>query len=645
MNETKLINFEITNPKPIKSVLTTKQSSPCNKTLIDDEFEIEDDNKISESSSYEKSIDRIASSTSGIIDNTSMANSPQQMLNTSLSHEKLEISTNRKVLNNCIKALSNAEEKSPVITSKSLNENIKGKVMGKEIFNNSNSSKLLTIDVMNNTAIVDTTDTNTISNEVMSLSSEEENLISNASSEISETTLNPMQVSSSITSNNYDIRGFRLSTSVLEIARSVSPSPVSPVSPVTTVSPSSPVSPTSIINTSNNGQMFGRRSYSALALIEDSNNGSPLRNSISMYSNYSFSYVNSVLDDVDSESSLAKKKKSVRFSNIVDVIDSNQKNTLANLDNIDSDLKNENDTAFPECTTVINIEDAETVDEDMKTMTSSDAENKSVVMRVEKFFTVILKYFLFTLGSIFCIFKFKKDKEERKNRTNKGQYAIINDSNSSSNLKTGIETMGDEDTLSQSSTVGDANAQDTISPSSLNCLKELNATNVISNPNRKKDTNSTIKPLNQISVVKNNDDIELYPLNSTEEYDNSNDQLIVESEVVNRMHLPLISSKSSSSFNSVSTTASMSSTLASVSYPLTINNLSKQKENLKTDPKLNNKNVISSSLLNKENVENEKDEVKSFDKMNTVREPPPLLKSSRKFSHRRQNSVRLEISY
>jgi hypothetical protein len=557
MNETKLINFEITNSKPIKSVLQ-KQLSPYN-TLIDEKSKIEDNRK---SESLEKSIDRIASSTSGLIDNTSIANSPQQMLNTSLSHEKLELSSNGEDLKNRMK-VSDTEETSSVIITKPSNEDLKGKMIGKENLKNQNS-RLLSIDVMNNSAVIDTTDTNTISNEVMSLSSEEENgLINNAFSEISEATLNQSQPPSIISSNiNYDLKGYRLSTSALEINR-----PISPASPV---SPVSPVSPTSMIGTPSINHVIIPRCYSALALIEDNNNSSPLRNSVSMYSNYSFSYMNSVIDDIDGESTLAKKKKSVRFSNIVDVIDSNQKDKLAN-------LGNDKDEVFPELSTVINIDDVESTDEDMKTMTSSEDENKSVVMRVEEFFSVVLKYILLTLSSIFCLFYFKKDKKDREKRNGyKSQYAIIKD-NSMTNFSTGSEGLSEEDTFSQSSTIGDTNTQDTISPTSLNCLKELNATNVISNPKKKKYNDSAVKPLDQLCIVKNNNDIEFCSLNTKEDYDNSNEQLIVESEVVKRMHLPLMSSLSTSSVNSLSTSGSISSTMASVSYPLTINTLSRQK--------------------------------------------------------------------
>ncbi|ORX61083.1 hypothetical protein BCR36DRAFT_579144 [Piromyces finnis] len=762
MNETKLINFDNINSKPVNSIQLSKQSSPFNR-IINEELDIEEDNK-SELLSYEESIDCIVSNTSGIIDNTSIANIPQQMLNTSLSHEKLELNSNREALKDYM-MLSNSKRELSGNIIKTSDEDLKGKIVGKENMKNSNYDKLSTIDVMNNSAVIDTIDTNTISNEVMSLSSEEETetmLINKASSEISETTLNQSQLSIVVSSNNHDIKGFHLSTGALEITRSVSSIPASPVSP------NSPASPSSIINTSNSNQVFVPRSYSALALIDDSNNGSPLRKSFSVFSNYSFSYVNS--DDNDSESTLAKKKKSVRFSNIVDVIDSNQRDTMANLDNVYSDSKSEKDTMFIENSTVINIDDtaAEVEDEDMKTITSFSTMNKSVATKVEQFFSVILKYFILVFSNVFCIFKLKKDKEDRKKRTSgyKNQYSIIKDNNLTS-IVTGVEPLGDDDALSQSSTIGDSNTQDTISPSSLNCLKELNATNIISSPNKNNENNTVIKPLNQVCVVKDNTDIEFCSINSNEdEYNDSREQLIIETEVIKCKHLKSIPFSSASSFNSVSTSNSISSTMTSVSYPLTINSLSKQKgkrvvrywygnnnsnnkkksiyqkfrlsktpnnkvcekngsdarmpmvsktiepskikrsslvnykptnidinnipninvtttantilnstSNYRNDRKsnsnlrkeiiirdlnsndkvfyslnlddsrmnsgLNNTNIISSSLPNKENND-DRDKTDSLDKTMTIKTPLP---SSRKFSHRRQNSVRLEISY
>lgn len=603
MSETKLINFDIISTKPTNNVILSKSLNNFDIS-VNEESELKNNKRKSDILPYEKNIDHIALTTSGIIDNTSVANNPKQIFNNSISNEKLNISSNNKeMLKHKLLNIGNkADSKlsTNAIISKTINDNIKLKKLEKESSTSSfkQPSKFISIDVSNNNTVLDITDTNTISNEIMTISSEDEGLIiQNANSEISETTLNQSQPPS-VTSFNLDVAPtYRLSTGALEIPRSISPSSPS--------SPSSSSSQSSLFCSSTNHPLLAPRSYSAQALFEDTNNSSPLRNSISVYtgSNYSFSYGNFMLDDGnDNESVLAKKKKSVRFSNIVDVIESDEKNTLAKLKALDNEKEKENeinydenqdpkrDLIFPELTTVINIEDD---DHNLTAINSvSSSSSSSFIVKIEEALSLIFKYIIIAINSFLGIFKQKQNKKNRKNNNKeKNQYAIINDNSIPESEYTSLTIsaedleeikLNEEDNLSQSSTVGDSIAPDSISPSSLNDIKEINYTSTVSGNDKNK--LFAASSLNQVFIGKDNQvgsDVELCLINSSEEKNSENDNTI-ENEIPERpkrIPMPLTSSSSSSSLNSISTCNSSSSTTTLISSPLTINKLSQQKSN------------------------------------------------------------------
>jgi len=568
MNETKLINFDVISTKSTKPSLLIKPLNSFNGT-IKGKSKSENINKSIESLSCEKTIDYIASSTSKIIDNTSVTNSVNQILNNSISREKLEISSSIKETLKCQKS------NNCITNQASESKNLR---LEKE---SSNSSLLLpvkciSIGVLNNNEIMDINDTSTISNEVMTISSEDEGVIVHkANSETSETTLNQSQPPLIIPSCFEGTKAFRLSTGTIGLRRSISST--SPTSPSSSLS--------SMINTSSNNPLFTPRSYSPLAFVDDSNNTSPLRNTISVYSglNYTFSYANSMIDDGnDNESVLAKKKKSVRFSNIVDVIDSDEKDTLAKLKALD-DTCNEfdsdengnsnQDLIFPELTTVINIEND---DHELASIGSSSASNpitqQSFVMKIEEIIASIFRYIILAINSFLRIFKRRNNKKNRKNKSN--QYAVINDNGISNYTTLTISSddmkkmkLNEDDNLSQNSTVGDS-IPNTISPISLNEL------------------NSSLKldksQLNKQSIAKNNEnEIELCHFNTPNDrnIDKDNNSIDMNKMSERRMNIQQASLLSLSSLNFSSTSDSENSTEHIDTSPLTINTLSQQKSN------------------------------------------------------------------
>jgi len=362
----------------------------------------------------------------------------------------------------------------------------------------------------------------------------------------------------------------------------------------------------------------------------------------------------------------------------------------------------------------------------------------SLLMKVEEFVAVVILHIISIISKFFSIFKYKKIKEENEN---KNQYKIIKD-NTVMNNSGEVEAQGNRDT----------NTQNTISESSLNCLKELNSTKVISNPKK----GSTVIPLNQICIVNNdnnNTDNELFSVNYD---DDSKEHLIVESDVIthesmlpdnnstpltvnnlskeknvrvvhywyndnkkkntyqkcicdklrisksdipclNKLNpekrIPILDKtiesskiKRSSLVNytptnidinnipnlNVTTTANtiLNSTsnyrndkkgnsLSRLGKEIIIRDLNSKDgatysfniDNLKMDSSVENNSIDDSSkeLSSEEESHNgnnvEKEENETSNKTVTINAPPPSKKSSRKFSHRRQNSVRLEISY
>jgi len=499
MSEAKLLKY-VFNSKSEKLALLNKQA----KSVNEEESEMDEDNKVN----YDKTIDNIVTSTSRIIDHPSITvncrSTPKQILDSSVQRKKLRVipfhqdTLRRRLL----------EEKQLIIVKTEPNVNLKG-MTGKE------SSKYSSID---NSTIFDTTDNNTIRNEVMTLPEDDTITINKANSEISETTLN-LSPLSTITSINIDKR-FRLSTGELESPRSFSPSLAS-----------SPASPTSLIlGVAGNPIVVSPHSY-----FSEEYNSLP-RNLFFSYnsnSNYALSYENSMLDDFDNESTTFKKKKSVRFSNIVDVIDSDQKDTLAELEAFGSKANQVNGNL--ETQILIDVEDKEEVkDDDMTTMNNSrdDVNQVSCLMKVEEVVAIFFTYLIYIFSSIFSIFKFNK--ENKKSYRYKNQFETLKDNDIYNN-----------NSISQNAIVN----EDTISPSSINCLKELNSTCIISNVNNNNNKKEEAR------------EIEICPL-KTENEKNTVEHLIIESEVVERMHMP-----------------TKNPTTVLESSPMTVNSLSQKRGN------------------------------------------------------------------
>jgi len=698
MSETKIMN-DVFSIKSTKSKLVTESLKSVNM----EESEIDNDNN--SQVDYDKTIENIVTSTSGIIDNVSVINNTPKILNSSISPEKLEaISISRDMLKERLLKV-NQEEKPSIVVEAEPNISVKaGKVF----------SKYNSIENLNTTIVLDTTDTNTISNEVMALSEVDDVSISKANSEISETTLNQSQLFN-VSSILID-KPFRLSTNELELPKSY-PSSI-------TYSPTSPSS--LILSTPRNPIIHPSHSYSADNLFED--RSSLLKSKFSLYSNYSFASENSMSDDFDSESTTVKKKKSVRFSNIVDVIDSDQKDTLDGIGTLDTS-KNNQMNSFSDTSVVINVDDnEEDVNESNGTNlmnTRTEITHGSCAMKIKEVVTIFFSYLFYILNNILGVFKVnKKNKKSNIYRNVRG--------NNMFNFNSSFQEIvsDEEDTFSQNSTIDNSNESCLIDqvegkkapiehiivesevvnyipmslkesstysldsfPITINSLSQKKGNRVVhywyndnkktmaqrfglskgsQSPNKLKnninETNSNTKQGNKFENIKHH-----VSLGKNKETNLESSTKIKRSSLINFKptnidinNIPNISATTTTNtiLNSSSPFREEKNQIANKKgiiirdlnadgelYEINLNNISNEKFDISTSQSNDETKILclasSPSFNNEKNNTIEKEErnidVTPSSSIPNNKESPK--KSSKKFGHRRQNSVRLEISY